>query len=66
MLKLESYLQEQATNHRIFWVVEPTGNGYQSHSHFLIKGEDAKDQVLREVLVPRHLLEIWEGLEQAL
>ena len=47
MLKLESYLQEQATNHRIFWVVEPTGNGYQSHSHFLIKGEEAKAQVLQ-------------------
>ena len=47
MLKLESYLQEHAIRHKIFWVVEPTSNGYQSHSHFLIEGEEAKNQILK-------------------
>ena len=37
--------KEQQVSHKIFWVVEPTSNGYQSHSHFLIQGETAKDHV---------------------
>ena len=41
MQKLEKSLEEQQVSHKIFWVVEPTSNGYQSHSHFLIEGEEA-------------------------
>ena len=47
MLKLEESLQKHAISHKIFWVVEPTSNGFQSHSHFLIRGEEAKEHIFQ-------------------
>ena len=61
MQKLEKSLEEQQVSHKIFWVVEPTSNGYQSHSHFLIQGETAKDHVFefyrsKNLINPAHVV----------
>lgn len=60
MLKLEESLQEQAVSHKLFWVVEST-SASQSHSHFLIKGEEAKEHIFefyqsKNLIIPRNVV----------
>lgn len=45
MLELEKYLISLLNKFKLFWVMELTVNGYQTHNHLLIKGEGVERHV---------------------
>ena len=47
MLELEKRLIKAVPIHTMFWVMEYTTNGYQTHNHLLLSGEGSKNEVNR-------------------
>ncbi|MEH6706025.1 MAG: hypothetical protein V7691_14610 [Galbibacter orientalis] len=45
MLRLETYLKGIGIKFKLFWVMEHTTNGYQTHNHLLIEGDGVKEAV---------------------
>lgn len=46
MLEIEKKIQSKMKNYKVFWIMEQTGNKYQTHNHLLIKGNGVKDEII--------------------
>lgn len=47
MSSIVNSLNKQDIKHNIFWIMEYTSNGYQTHNHMLIEGEGVKQEIDR-------------------
>ena len=47
MLELEKRLIKEVPIHNMFWVMEHTSNGYQTHNHLLLSGDGSRYEVDR-------------------
>jgi hypothetical protein len=45
LLQLEAQLEKESKVGGLFWVVEDSPNGYQSHAHLLVLGEDMRSHI---------------------
>ena len=55
MFDLEKSLQEKIKSFKMFWIMEHTSNGYQTHNHLLIEG-DKVDKVVNQFLISKSLI----------
>jgi hypothetical protein len=55
MLELESFLEKNLSHYTMFWIMEHTTNGYQTHNHLLLKGIGIKE-VVEDFLIKKKLV----------
>lgn len=55
MLQLEDYLCKNIDRYSMFWIMEHTSNGYQTHNHLLLDGDGIKEEV-NDFLLKKNLV----------
>jgi len=64
MLELETCLDKNLNNYTMFWIMEHTTNGYQTHNHLLLKGIGIKavvnDFLFKKKLVNKKFIRHYE------